>query len=83
MSKLTLLRKVGLVVLPLRIKAVTLNWLELISALMMAVPMLPVDCRRFVRECDVLWGLNCIRGRERTYTSNGYVLDCHYSEFGL
>lgn len=44
---LTLPGKVALVVLSLRVRAVTLNWLELRSALMIALPVLPVAFQGF------------------------------------
>lgn len=47
---LTLPGKVALVVLSLRVRAVTLNWLELRSALMIALPVLLVAFQGFVRE---------------------------------
>lgn len=71
----TLSGKVALVVLSLRFRAVMLNWLELRSALIIAPPMLPVAFR--ISLDNLLWLSNCVHGRQRTYSSDCYVLDGH------
>jgi hypothetical protein len=49
-----------LVVLSLRIRAVTLNWLEDMRALMIALPILPVVCLWFLLEI-VVWVLKVLQ----------------------
>jgi hypothetical protein len=49
-----------LVVLSLRIRAVTLNWLEDMRALMIALPILPVACLWFLLEI-VVWVLKVLQ----------------------
>lgn len=60
---LTLPGRVALVVLSMRVRAVTLNWLEFRSALIIALPVLPNAFQAFVRERVVGFEL-CARKRE-------------------